>query len=302
MMPGIHNHDLVFEERFVIEHHIVDADDDRILHEHRPAAGERIDALLFIERHRFLLLFLLIVLKALLNAFEHRRDLLHLQERLELRRVERPKDQPDQGRQNDHAPAEISDRLVDREHDPPDEAHERVEPRRRQQRVHAPTSIPSGARRVARRRARNRRRPGATDGSEQGERGLASHLCAIPWSRTAVAAYCRAARIEAARRRKQRGDHELVSADESQDDGSHAIYYAGPRAEVTSARKSEKCASAATGRATTSSRIAARDASASRTIADKRRRSLLRTTAFPIDLLTVIPTRDGASPAGASLR
>jgi len=112
----------------------------------------------------------------------------------------------------------------------------------------------------------------------------------------------RAARVEAARRREQRGNDELVSADESHGGGSHAIYYAGPRAEVTSARKSENRASAATGRATTSKRITARGASASRTIADKRRRSLLRTTAFPIDLLTVIPTRDEASPAGPSLR
>src|SRR5271156_4969211 len=115
----------------------------------------------------------------------------------------------------------------------------------------------------------------------------------------------RAARVEAAGRRKERGDHELVGADQSQGGGSHAISYTGPRAEVTSTRKSEKSASAATGRATISKRIATRGASASRTIADKRRRSLLRTTAFPIDLLTVIPTRGGATGqnllAGAGL-
>src|ERR1700722_17294956 len=111
-----------------------------------------------------------------------------------------------------------------------------------------------------------------------------------------------AARIEAARRRKQRGNDQLVGADESQDGHSHTIYYVGPRAEVTSASKSENGASAATGRATTSNRIAARDASAARTIADKRRRSLLRTTAFPIDLLTVIPTSADAAPMGTPLR
>ena len=127
---------LIGEQRLVVEHHVVDADDDRILDEHRPAAGERIDALLFIERHRLLLLFLLIVFVALLNALEHRRNLLHLQERLELRRIERPKEQPDQCRQNDHAPAEISDRLVDRQHDPPNEVYEGIEPRRGEKKVH----------------------------------------------------------------------------------------------------------------------------------------------------------------------
>ena len=291
---------LIGKLRLVIEHHIVDADDDRVLHEHRPTAGERIDALLLVKRHRFLLLFLLIVLIALLNAFEHRRNLLHLQERLELRRIERPEDQPDQRRQNDHAPAEISDRLVDRQDDPPDEANEGIEPRVASRKCTV-TSIPGGARRVARRRARSRRRRGATDGSEQGERGqpATSHDPVLPDRRRGVV---RAARVEAAGRRKQRGDQELVGADESQGGGSHAISLRGSEAEVTSARKSEKRASAATGRATTSSRIAARGASASRTIADKRRRSLLRTTAFPIDLLTVIPTRDDASPGGASLR
>lgn len=56
------------------------------------------------------------------------------------------------------------------------------------------------------------------------------------------------------------------------------------------------------GRATTSRRIAACPASAWCTIAAMRRRSLLRVTAFPIDLLTVMPTSDDASPGRVSPR
>lgn len=109
--------------------------------------------------------------------------------------------------------------------------------------------------------------------------------------------------MEAAGGGEERRDRELVEANESDGEDSHAVYYAGPSAEVTSAASWAKGACAATGRAMTSRRIVPRGvASASRTIADKRRRSLFRTTAFPTDLLTVMPIKDETSPASGSLR
>ena len=113
----------------------------------------------------------------------------------------------------------------------------------------------------------------------------------------------RAARIKAARFGQQRGDEELVEPKEPDDEQrAHGIYYTGASAEVTSARRSRKVDCAAGGRATSSRRIVCSRSSASPTIAAKRRRKRLRKTAFPIALLTVMPTSDDASPGSESLR
>src|SRR5579862_4412873 len=111
----------------------------------------------------------------------------------------------------------------------------------------------------------------------------------------------RAARMESACRRKQRREHELIEPDERDNDRTHRDY-APLNAEVSSVRRSAKALPAASGRATTSNRRAASCASTSSSIAARRRRSLLRVTAFPIDLLTVIPTSALGSPGSELLR
>jgi hypothetical protein len=112
----------------------------------------------------------------------------------------------------------------------------------------------------------------------------------------------RAGRIEATGRWKQRRDGDLVHANERNEEVPHADTYRRRSAEVASARRSAKVAVAAPGRATTSKRMARCSARRSWTIAAIRRRSLLRSTAFPIGLLTVMPTSDEGSPVQASLR
>ena len=93
--------------------------------------------MLFVERHRLLLLLLTIVFVPLLHAFEQRRNLLHLDEGFELRGIERPENEADQRRQDDQTPAEVAHRLVDRHDDRREKVDDGIEPRRREKKVHA---------------------------------------------------------------------------------------------------------------------------------------------------------------------
>src|SRR5580700_8366554 len=177
---------LIGEERLVVHDHVVNADDDRVLKDHRPASGKRIDLVLFVQRHRFGLQALFVVLMALLQFLELRRDLLHRKKGLELHGVERPKEQPDERRQDDEAPAQILDRLVDRQNDRRKEIDDRLQPRRRENQMHGWVPLWDG-----RLGAGTKSTPPGFHGWQRASRASASQAPRkAPWSLTATSAYC----------------------------------------------------------------------------------------------------------------
>ena len=76
------------------EEHLVEREEDRDLHRHRPAAGERIDLLLLVQLHQRLLLLDLVVLEALAELRHLRLHLLHRAHRLVGLVGEREEDEP----------------------------------------------------------------------------------------------------------------------------------------------------------------------------------------------------------------
>ena len=90
---------------------------DRQLDHHRKAAGERIDAVLFVERHRCRLQFLGFALVLRLEGLEQRLHFLHLRHRFELLLGQRKERRPHDQRQQDHVePVRRDDRMNGVEH------------------------------------------------------------------------------------------------------------------------------------------------------------------------------------------
>ena len=81
--------------------HAVKAEKDRDLNDHRKAAAERIDAILFVELHRLLIHPLRIIFVLLPELVHDRRKLGHLSHRLGRRILQRPEQRPDDDRHDD---------------------------------------------------------------------------------------------------------------------------------------------------------------------------------------------------------
>ena len=112
-----------------LEQHPVEREEERDLYQHRQAAGDRVDLLALVELHHRPRLALAVVLVALLNSLQPRRDCLHLRHRAAARLRELVEHQLDQERDDDDRPAPVADVLVD--------LREQPEQRLRQDRQHA---------------------------------------------------------------------------------------------------------------------------------------------------------------------
>ena len=95
------------------EQHLVEREEHRDLQQDRQAAGERIDLLVLVELHHLLLLALLVVLVAFLDALHLRLQLLHLRHRLVLLVGEREEGGLHDQREDEDGDAEVADDAVD---------------------------------------------------------------------------------------------------------------------------------------------------------------------------------------------
>ena len=106
----------------------VDGDEERDLEQERKAGGERVDAVLLVEREHLALLALAVVLVLLLDGLELRRHQLHPAHRLDPLQRQRQRERPHGQRQADdrQAPAQ-ADRLREELDDRLGEVDERLE-------------------------------------------------------------------------------------------------------------------------------------------------------------------------------
>ena len=276
---------------------IEQAEQNRQLDQHREAARQRVDAVLLVERHRRGLQFLRFAFVFRLQRLQQRLHFLHLGHRLELLLRERKERQAHDQRQQQHVEPVGRYDGMNRVEQAQHRVGNRLEEIKGEHGARNLSRAVAGAQREA-------RTIPLRDGVEAaGMPGRAPNDAPnrekYPAERAmfldGLGRVLRTGGHESAGRRKYRREQALVRRDERDQDPGHG------KNRPSSAATAAKSASPDPGRAIrTTSRCGGRPKLLRSRKALTRRRSRLRTTAFPTALDTVMPMRDPACAAAAT--